>query len=280
MLFQLKAIQFAMRSLSFVAPKLAGFWASRVFLTPQKHKRPGWESELLVTAARTDIFEGCRFWMWPKAESAGGKVKPLIVLVHGWSGRGSQFGRWIAPLVAAGFRVLIFDGPAHGDSPGRRANAKMFAEFLHRLQEREGPFYALVGHSFGGSSSVVAVARSIGVKKLIAIAMPADLKRMFQHFGKFIGLNARGQLAFENKIAKEVGINIEDASPVLLAPRMTTPFLMLHDPHDREVSFQGSQKLQERWSGAKLVPVEKAGHYRILKAPHAIDEAIRFLSEP
>src|SRR5215218_8367466 len=39
---------------------------------------------------------------------------PTVYLMHGWGGRGSQFGAMVEPLVGSGHRVVMFDNPAHG----------------------------------------------------------------------------------------------------------------------------------------------------------------------
>src|SRR5687767_6768036 len=41
---------------------------------------------------------------------------PVVYLVHGWGGRGSQLAPYVEPLTATGHRVVLFDAPAHGDS--------------------------------------------------------------------------------------------------------------------------------------------------------------------
>src|SRR5262245_22361365 len=100
--------------LSAVAPGLAARLAARMFLTPRRHPRPLAERSLLMTARSDPLLVGGRpveSWTW----GAG----PLVLLVHGWSGRGTQLGALIDPLVAHGLSVAAFDAPGHGDSdPG------------------------------------------------------------------------------------------------------------------------------------------------------------------
>src|SRR4051812_3545595 len=51
-----------------------------------------------------------------------GYVGPVVVLVHGWRGRASQFAPLVRSLVADGHRVVAFDAPAHGASRGSRTD--------------------------------------------------------------------------------------------------------------------------------------------------------------
>ena len=49
---------------------------------------------------------------------------PAVYLVHGWGGWRWQLDAFVAPLVEAGFRVVAFDAPSHGDSdPGPEGRA-------------------------------------------------------------------------------------------------------------------------------------------------------------
>ena len=41
---------------------------------------------------------------------------PVVLLVHGWGGWRGQLGRFVAPLVDAGHRVVAVDAPGHGDA--------------------------------------------------------------------------------------------------------------------------------------------------------------------
>src|SRR5205085_10246750 len=98
-------------------------WAARLFTSPRRHPRPAREAAVLATARAVtldvvtratgrDRAQRLAAWRWGTG--------PTILLVHGWEGRGAQLGALVEPLVDAGFSVLTFDGPAHGDSSGKR----------------------------------------------------------------------------------------------------------------------------------------------------------------
>ena len=56
---------------------------------------------------------------------------PTVLLVHGWNGRGAQLGAFAPALVKSGYRVVTFDTPAHGRSPGRATNLPEISEAIH-----------------------------------------------------------------------------------------------------------------------------------------------------
>src|SRR5262245_3439937 len=97
------------RALSALAPSFAARVAERLFLTPPRHRRPAAEIALLEqAAARPLVVNGRRVEMWKWGRG------PVVLLVHGWSGRGAQLGGFVAPLVARGFSVVTFDATGHG----------------------------------------------------------------------------------------------------------------------------------------------------------------------
>src|SRR5689334_4455814 len=102
-----------------VSPTLASELALRAFLTPQRAPRPERERALLEVARPLPISAGglpLAAWSWGGEDR---EPRGTVLLVHGWAGRGAQLGSLVAPLVNAGRRVVTWDAPAHGDSPGR-----------------------------------------------------------------------------------------------------------------------------------------------------------------
>ena len=83
---------------------------------------------------------------------------PVAYLVHGWGGNGSQLAAFVRPLLAEGFRVVLFDAPAHGDSepgpagPGRTHGVE-FGKALDAVFAKFGPAEAVIAHSLGAIST-------------------------------------------------------------------------------------------------------------------------------
>ena len=47
-----------------------------------------------------------------------GKSNKKVLLVHGWSGRGTQLVKIADELLKMGYMTISFDAPAHGKSKG------------------------------------------------------------------------------------------------------------------------------------------------------------------
>ena len=50
-----------------------------------------------------------------------GNSSPSVLLMHGWGGSRAQMTGFVEPLLKAGYRVVAYDQPAHGDIPFKRA---------------------------------------------------------------------------------------------------------------------------------------------------------------
>ena len=137
-------------------PHLAGAVASRLFVTPP---RPAVSPRVAGILARGERFSiwwrggVLRAWRWGHG--------PTVLLVHGWGGYGAQFASFVPALEAAGYRAVVIDGPAHGESDGRRTNLLEFAEAVLHVGEEVGPLAGVVAHSFGGASTAIAMSRGL-----------------------------------------------------------------------------------------------------------------------
>ena len=49
------------------------------------------------------------------AVTTWGEDGPAVLLMHGWGGARAQMTGFVIPLLDAGYRVVAFDQPAHGE---------------------------------------------------------------------------------------------------------------------------------------------------------------------
>lgn len=68
-----------------------------------------------------------------------------------------------------------------------------------------------------------------------------------------------------------------DMRATVVAPLITTPALLVHDQHDREVSADSALEYAAQWRGAKLMTTRGLGHVRILRDAGVVAEVIRFI---
>jgi pimeloyl-ACP methyl ester carboxylesterase len=136
--------------------------------------------------------------------------------MHGWGGRGSQFGALVEPLVEAGHRVVMFDAPAHGESdPGpagpRRTNGVEFAKALDAVFCRFGPAEAVVAHSMGTISTYLAMRYGwLGAERLVFVAPMVEFGSLLEQFQQALGFGPRTRRVMERNVERFVGVPVSD----------------------------------------------------------------------
>src|SRR5689334_9242192 len=74
------------------------------------------------------------------AVTTWGESGPSVLLMHGWGGARAQMTGFVEPLLAAGYRVVAYDQPAHGQSNGETTNILEIAPTMNLIAEQEGNF--------------------------------------------------------------------------------------------------------------------------------------------
>jgi pimeloyl-ACP methyl ester carboxylesterase len=209
-----------------------------------------------------------------------GRGPRTIVLSHGWHGRASQFSALVRELVAEGYRVLAFDGPAHGDSGGRRAYLVDWLDVYAELQRRYGAFDAMIGHSFGGLATLVGVAEGVDAARVVTIAAPADADELFRGFQRMLGHSDAVRARLRERFASRFFPGDPDPFARLSAVRRPlppgVPLLVAHDRGDRVVPFGEAERIAAATPGATVLTTVGLGHNRILAADVVLDAVVDF----
>ncbi|MCV6631792.1 MAG: alpha/beta hydrolase, partial [Flavobacteriaceae bacterium] len=146
---------------------MATNFAIYLFSTPIKHKRPSREDNMEENTKQSLIHIpaiGKKIQVYQLGSSS-----KKILLVHGWSGRGTQLFKIAEMFVELGFETISFDAPGHGKSPKSRTNMREYIHCIEFLEQQHGPFQCAVGHSLGGMSILNSAARFLQVEKLICV---------------------------------------------------------------------------------------------------------------
>ena len=269
--FSQKLFFLGVKYLSWVLPS---FWAKRaedLFLTPSRVPRPPSEKAWFESSRKKTLSGGIASFEW------GLESGPIVALVHGWSGRGTQLAAFAAPLVERGYRVIAFDGPAHGDSAGEQTNVGDYANFLIRMQQELGEFKAVIAHSFGAGCSVFAAARGLKVEKLVLVAGPSRYEVVVGNYLRFIGLGSKAKEYFLASLAKKVGMTAKDLNVGVIGESLRLPAMVIHDREDKEVPYVSAEEIKNAWPHVVLVDTKGLGHRRILKDPVVIQKAAEFI---
>ena len=268
----LLALRAFFAALSVVAPGSAGRIAVRLFCTPRRHHRPGWEKQIAARGETLRVGSSLAAHSW----GAG----PIVLLVHGWEGRGTQLGRFVDPLVAAGFCAVAVDSPAHGDSGGTRTDLIECTEAVRKVARELGPLAGVIAHSFGGAVTTLALERGLDAKSVVLIGAPSSVEDVVRRFGELTGLRGKGMRAFREALERQTRVKIKEVEIFERVAGLHVPALIVHDRDDREVPFHDAERLVAQWPGATLVATDGLGHRRILKDDEVIGRSVAHVAQP
>ena len=83
----------------------------RAFFSPGRYEVKPTEQEVLEWGNNYRLpFDGGEL-----AVTTWGSNGPAVLLMHGWGGARAQMTGFVDPLLFAGYRVVAYDQPAHGD---------------------------------------------------------------------------------------------------------------------------------------------------------------------
>lgn len=205
---------------------------------------------------------------------------PVVVFVHGWSGRALQVRAFVEPLVQAGFEVIAFDAPGHGFSPGDTADITSFAAAIQNLVKDQGHIYGLIGHSLGGGACLLAVKQGVRVEKLVVISTPAIPEEIKDQFLARIGANQATGDYLEKAIQKRQGYTLDELSAKNSAadlPPVKT--LLIYDEDDTDVPLHHGELLHQTLKNADLMVTKQLGHLRILRNTEVVAAVRKFLTK-
>lgn len=269
-----RVVHFGFRLLSRLAPALTTRVAEVIFLRPPRHPVPAREREWLEGARELSFQSAGRRlagWVWGDG--------PVVLLVHGWAGRGSQLGAFVRPLVEQGFRVVAYDAPGHGASSGRRSSIPEIADAVASVAEQAGPVKAIIAHSLGSAAVTVALGSGLSPERCVYLAPPSDLEYFSREFARILGMTPEIPIRMRRRIERRFGIQWETLeAPAVAASIATPPLLVFHDVADPEVPFEQGEILVRVWKNASLAPTSGLGHRAILRDPTVIERAVRFLT--
>ncbi|MGN8553805.1 UNVERIFIED_CONTAM: alpha/beta hydrolase [Microbacterium sp. SLM126] len=212
-----------------------------------------------------------------------GRGTNVVLLAHGWNGRASQFATLVRELVSADWRVVAFDAPGHGESPGRGTYLIDWTDALAALQRRHGRIHAMVGHSFGGLATLIAAADGVQVDRVVTIAAPGDADLLLSQFQMMLGYDGPTAAALRKRFAARYFPGEADPfarlSPLQRALPPSVPLLAVHDEEDRVVPVGELGRIVAAHPTARVVNTTGFGHNRVLTADPVLDAVVEFLAQ-
>lgn len=263
------------RILQSISSNLATIFAAKIFMTPLNFKVPDRELMMRESAKNKLI----------KIESINKSVmvysygysKRKVLLVHGWSGRGTQLFQLADKILENKMMVISFDAPAHGLSPGKKATMIDYIKTIEQINKEYGPFEAAIGHSFGGMSLLNSISEGLKINKLVIIGTDNSIPEVIKTFVNKLKLKPKIAVKLETYFNNRLGLKVEDHTSQWVAKNVDIPTLVLHDSDDRLVPVSSAISIRQNLKNGELLISNGLGHHKIFRDKGIIRRIIDFI---
>lgn len=268
-------MRFAFSRLGPIFPRYFGKRAYQLWFTTHRFNRPIKEILAADKADRSTLeVNGIEVTVW-----SWGHGQPVL-FIHGWNGRGTQAVHFVESLTRSGYRLVSFDAPAHGETPGRQTSMPEIADVVLALNQKHGPFHSTITHSFG--AMVLAYAGTLGFKtsSAVCICPPASIASIIDNFQHSLRLPANVMAVMTEQLYAHYGEDYQKRVSTLTNVRtLSIPALIIHDDRDTEIPWQEGKAVADAWPGAKFMLTHGSGHRRILRDPATVTAVTDFIVE-
>ncbi|OIQ44474.1 MAG: hypothetical protein BM558_07740 [Roseobacter sp. MedPE-SW] len=275
-------------ALSRLIPGLAARLFAFFFTRPSRHKLPKHERAWLLQATATPIKlasgEVVPLYQWRGSPAPFGvrdeAPLPTVLLVHGFGSRAGQMGGFAAPLVAAGYRVVAFDAPAHGAAAGSRSSLPEMLEVTQEIAAGLGPLAGVVAHSNGAAAVIAALAGGMRAERVALLAPMPDLESFISRLAGTLGFSDGVAKQAQKRVEARYGLPFSDLKAQNLIGSLSQPVLILQDSKDRTVPLVEVEELADNWPTADLQISTGLGHNRLLRDAASIDRVVAHMGDP
>lgn len=254
-----------------IAPKTAARLVADMIARPRgRNPTQPWELATGVVGREVELRTGLHARSW-------GETGPLMLALHGWRGRTTQFRPLAATLLERGIQTLALELPGHGVSVGDSATPRMLGELLVEVEHIVGPVHAAIGHSFGGAALGAGLVYGFRPKRIVIVSAPTRVSRIPLLLAKTAGLPRPAMKEFVKILDRDAGRPSAELDLVSTAPAAGIPGLLIHDLEDAVIPYNEAQALANAWPTLKVMTTKGKGHRDILSAPDVVRAIVRFI---
>ncbi|ACX95799.1 alpha/beta fold hydrolase [Halothiobacillus neapolitanus] len=207
-----------------------------------------------------------------------GRAGPLVVCIHGWSARASNFCAFVDPLMKAGYRVIAFDNPGHGESGGSTTTPVDVSRILLELQARFGSPDVVLTHSLGALYAFYALNHGVCASHLVTIAGVCDFSYLVTRYASSMDLPGETIDLLRQHI--ESMFERDSIWEEFSAHNNLSGFggraTLIHDEYDDYVELSQSNKIHDALGDRGALHITRGlGHRRILADQAVIEQIMK-----
>jgi len=248
----------------------------QAFFSPSKYEVKSTDQAMLDRGKNYRLpYEGGEL-----AVTTWGDGGPSVLLMHGWGGARAQMTGFVEPLLNAGYRVVAYDQPAHGESSGKMTNILEITPTLDLIAKQAGQFDVILAHSFGTLiTSYALVKRNFPPpSKLVYFGAFNRLLESLPRFQVLAGLPDEMIDGLRDMIYANFGHDVlDEIINETLAPQIHIPALMFHDQSDNVTPVEDSRAIARAWENVQYIETDGLGHRGALQSPEIHEQVVKFL---
>ncbi|MGH8129295.1 MAG: alpha/beta fold hydrolase [Steroidobacteraceae bacterium] len=254
-----------------IAPRTAARLLANLIARPRgRNPTQAWEVATGTVGREIELRTGLHARSW-------GESGPLVLALHGWRGRTTQFRPLAAALLARGLQTVALDLPGHGVSVGDSVTPRLLGELLVEVERIVGPVHAAIGHSFGGAALGAGLVYGFRPKRLVIISSPTHVSRIPVFLARTAGLPPGAMRYFVRLLDEHAGRPSAELDLVSTAPPSGIPALLIHDTKDAVIPYREAEALANAWPKLKFMTTTGKGHRDILSAPEVLTAIVEFV---
>lgn len=256
-------------------PGLLSRWLYFLWTRTHRYPEPAREKRMRLRASEHSLFmnnQEIKTWSWGDG--------PLVLLIHGWNGRGMQMAGFVDPLLKSGYRVMCFDAPGHGLSQGNHSSIIDIRDVIMHIGEHEGPVHAAIAHSFGVACLSASIVDGFTCSAVIALSSPGGYQSLLDGYSEYLRIPDAIKERLKAILVKRIGMEFwEDFSPSVASGQLPKHCLVVHDADDKTVDWQVGESLAKCWPNADFFLTEGLGHRRLLLSGKLARHLIHYLDD-
>lgn len=197
-----------------------------------------------------------------------------ILIAHGWMSRAAYMIRWIQVLYQQGYEIYALDFPGHGDAKNAQLTCIDAISIMREVINIHGPFYGIIGHSFGGLASLNTLSLATQLpewqlnyypERVVLVAAPTSMRGLIGSIARRLRLSQKAYLQLLQRFTQCTVIDPKRIElSKFIAQSYNIPFLCIHGEHDETVSLKEPRIFCSKYKNATLSILANADHVSVL----------------